>query len=181
MKKLSLVVISLLAGVAVLAQDLPINTQTNKITFMEVVDAEGLSGKQLYDLAKEFGTDQGWTVIEDDAASGKIKFQAKIELGWPGLSGGQIDKGFTAFTYIVDGKDDRYRYIFTDFEHKGVGKSPSGGALENTQAECGPTRMSARGWVTIKEKTSKGAKDLVADLKQKIQEVKNDPESNDDW
>lgn len=182
MKKISLLLLTfMIASSGLMAQVLPVNSSTNKVTYMEVVNAEGLTAKELYELGKEFAESKGWILVEDEAADNKVKYKAKIDLGWPGLSGGEIDKGYSEFTYTFDAKDGRYRFILTDFVHKGIDRSPDGGALENTKAECGPTRMSARGWVTIKEKTNEGANELTDELKQKIQEVKNDPERNDDW
>ena len=56
------------------AQDLPVNAKSGKITFMKTVDATGLTAQELYDIAKEWGGKQNFT-IEEDKVGAKITYK----------------------------------------------------------------------------------------------------------
>lgn len=165
-----------------IAQDLPVDQNTGKITYIEVVDAAGLSTKDLYETVKKWGAAQKFT-IKEDKANESILFDCTSSIEYPNVNLGGNDKGKVSFTCFVFVKDGKYRYIFTDFTHQGDGKTAdaSGGKLENVSPECGKTKMSAKGWVTVKSKTDANTKALVEDLRRVIKEAQNDPAKKSDW
>lgn len=182
MKKLSLLCAFFLLVTLVNAQnELPINEQTGKATFLEVVDAEGLSAKKLYELTKKWAESKGY-VVQEDVPGDQVVYKASTKVYYPSPNGGgTTDEGLVHFSFSGFFKDGKYRLIVTDFTHEGEGKLPDGGKLENQTPECGKIKMSGRGWVTIKNKTRENVEELIADVKRVIKEVENDPANNDNW
>lgn len=181
MKKLLLVVVGICFSLMANAQnELPINEKTGKVTFLEVIDAKGLTAKKLYDLTKTWAEAKGYT-LKEEVAGESVVYTAKTDVYYPSVDASTSDKGFVHFTFSGFFKDDKYRVIITDFTHEGEGRLPDGGKLEETTPECGKIKMSARGWVTIKNKTRENMETLLADVKRVIKEVQNDPANNDQW
>lgn len=175
-------VLLLLVFGTTLAQEFPIDQNTGKITYIEVVDASGLAAANIYAVAKKWGTDKKFTLTEDKVNETLI-FSASTPVEYPNVSGSANDKGKVSFTCSVFIKEGKYRYIFTDLVHVAEGKvvGTNGGKLENVLPDCGKTRMSAKGWVTIKSKGDANLKALVADLKRVLKEAQNDPAKKSDW
>lgn len=182
MKNLLLLSICMVLGFVSKAQnELPINEKTGKVTFLEVISADGLSAQKLYDLTKEYAKEKGYVSVEDVAGS-KVVYNATTTVYYPSAKGGGVtEKGIVKFTYSGFFKDGKYRLILTDFVHEGEGKLPDGGKLEAQTAACGKIKMTARAWVTIKNKTRANIEDLIVDTKRVIKEVQNDPANSDDW
>lgn len=181
MKKLFLIVM-LCCGVMGFstAQTLPVDQGTGKITYLEVVDAAGVTPADLGKVVKEWATKQGFTNKED--AAEKLVYDAFTNVEYPGVSGSTLEKGKVKFTLSVFFKDGKYRYILTDFVHEGdIKTKANGGKLENVNPDCGATKMSGKGWVTIKNKTGSNMKALSDDLKRVIKEFQNDPANKTDW
>ncbi|MCP4521788.1 MAG: DUF4468 domain-containing protein [Cytophagales bacterium] len=179
MKQLfTLTILTVLLSVSQVFAQLPVNAKTKKVTFLEVVDATGMSAQQLYDTAKEWAKGKGFTVSEDVAGS-KLVFTAKHSLTYKGKK--KEEAGDVAFTFSIFLKKDKYRIIVTDFVHAGTGKSPSGGKLELKVPECSSAKMNSATWLNIKKQTNAQTKKQIADLKRVIKEVQNDPANSDDW
>jgi hypothetical protein len=181
MKKILLTVCTLVGLVASsFAQNLPIDPGTGKVTYLEVVDATGVSNADMLKVAKEWGLKQGYTIKEETAD--KIIFNGSSNVEYPGVNGSSIEKGQVTFTASVFVKDGKYRYIFTDFVHVGdVKTKASGGKLENINPDCGATKMSSKSWVLIKNKTASIATLLTNDLKRVEKEFQNNPANKSDW
>ncbi len=180
-KKLFLVALFCLGSLGYAsAQTLPVDAGTGKITYLEVVDASGASPEDLGKVVKEWATKQGFIIKED--ATNKLVYDAFSVIEYPGVSGSTLEKGKVKFSLSVFFKDGKYRYILTDFVHEGdVKTKANGGKLENVNPDCGATKMSGKGWVTIKNKTASNMKVLTDDLKRVIKEFQNDPANKSDW
>lgn len=182
MKSIQLLLLSAFIGFTTLsnAQNLPVYEKTNKITFLDVVDAEGMPASELYEVVKEWTEEQGdWELTEDESGD-KIEYNGRVNVYYPAPQGGD-EEGYVNFVYTVFFKDGKYRYVISDFVHEGKGKNPNGGKLEEKTPECGKIKMSGRGWVTIKNETHKKVKDLIESLEDRVTEVRNDPTRVDDW
>lgn len=182
MKKLSLLLsFFLFIALAKAQNELPIDQNTGKATFIRVVDAQSLSAKKLYQLTKEWAESKGY-VAEEDVTADKLVYKASTKVYYPSPNGGgTTDEGVVHFSFSGFFKDGKYRLIVTDFVHEGEGKLPDGGKLELQTPECGKIKMSGRGWVTIKNKTRENVEELIADIERVIKEVENDPANNDNW
>ncbi len=181
-RSFKIVFVLLLLVNASFAQDLPIDQNTGKITYLEVVDAAGLNAKDIYAVAKKWATDKKF-VLKEDKENETLIYTGTSPLDYPNVSGNAIDKGKITFSLSVFAKDGKYRYILTDVVHTAEGKvaGSDGGKLENVSPDCGKMKMSAKGWVTIKAKSDASLKTLVADLKRVIKEAQNDPAKKSDW
>lgn len=162
------------------AQNLPVDAGTGKITYLEVVDATGVSPENLTKVVKEWATKQGFTIKEE--ASDKLVYNAFTNVEYPNVNGSANEKSPVTFTLSVFIKDGKYRYIATDFFHVGDAKSKvSGGKLENVTPICGATKMTSKSWVLIKNKTNSNMVTLTNDLKRVVTEFQNDPANKSDW
>ncbi|HSZ24751.1 MAG TPA: DUF4468 domain-containing protein [Cytophagaceae bacterium] len=181
-RSLKLLSILLLVVNTSFAQDLPVDQNTGKITYMEVVDAAGLKAKDIYTVAKKWGTDKKF-LVKEDKENETLVYTCTTPVEYPNAGGNANDRGKVTFSLSVFSKDGKYRYILTDLAHTAEGKTAGsdGGKLENVSPDCGKTKMSAKGWVTIKTKTDASLKALIADLKRVIKEAQNDPAKKSDW
>jgi hypothetical protein len=181
MKKIVLsILITLGVAAAAVAQNLPVDAGTGKITYLEVVDATGVSPANLTKVVKEWATKQGFTLKEE--AADKLVYNASTTVEYPNINGSSTEKSAVTFTLSVFIKDGKYRYIATDFVHVGdVKVKASGGKLENVTPECGATKMTSKSWVTIKNKTNSNLIVLTDDLKRVVKEFQNDPANKSDW
>lgn len=161
------------------AQNLPINNSTGKITYIRVVDANGLSAADLFKYSKEWGAAKGFKVKSEDASKGEIVYEASSTMEYPGKV--KTETGNVNFEFFVFLKDGKYRYIAQDFVHEGQSKAPSGGKLEATNPDCGAAGMSSASWVLIKKKTQSYMEALIVDYDKYIREIMNDPTKKSDW
>lgn len=180
MKKLLLAFTLVIGAINFAHAQLPIDQGTNKVTYLEVVDAAGMKAADLNKVVKEWATKQGFTLKEDGAE--KLVYDASTAVEYPAVSGSGYMKGKVKFSLSVFCKEGKYRYILTDFVHEGdVKTKDNGGKLENVNPDCGATKMSGKGWVTVKNKTGSNMKALTDDLKRVIKEYQNDPANKTDW
>lgn len=164
------------------AQNLPVDAKTGKITYLEVVDAAGLTAQDIFKIAKDWGISKGYKIKKEDEATGEIIFDAKIAVEYAGVPGkAKTENGNVNFTYSVFCKEGKFRYIATDFVHAGLNGAASGGKLESTLPTCGVAGMTAASWQFIKKKTQSNMDVINADLKRVVKEVQNDPAKNSDW
>lgn len=171
----------LLASVVICqAQTLPVDSKTGKITYLEVVDASGLSAADLYKVAKEWGTGKGFSIKKEDEATGEIVFEGSFKSDFANPKG-KPELANVNFSFFVFLKEGKYRYIATDFIHVATNANAGGGKLESPTPACGAAGMTSANWVSIKKKTQSSAEALIADLKRVIKETQNDPTKKSDW
>ena len=181
MKQLLISILMLLGIISnSIAQNLPIDAGTGKITYLEVVDATGVKPTDLTKVVKEWATKQGFTLKEE--AADKLVYDASIAVDYPNINGSSTEKSLVTFSLSLFIKDGKYRYIATDFFHVGDLKvKASGGKLENVTPECGATKMTSKSWVLIKNTTNSKVIVLTDDLKRVVKEYQNDPANKSDW
>jgi hypothetical protein len=180
MKKLLLSFALVCGAINFAHAQLPMDQGTGKVTYLEVVDASGVKAAELNKVVKDWATKQGFTLKEDGAE--KLVYDASTVVEYPPVSGTVNLKGKVKFSLSVFCKEGKYRYILTDFVHEGDPKTKdNGGKLEAVNPECGATKMSGKGWVTIKNKTNSNMKALTDDLKRVIKEYQMDPANKTDW
>src|SRR5690349_14522402 len=100
------------------AQTLPVDSKTGKITYVEVVDATGMTAKDLFKAAKDWGVAKGYTVKKEDEATGELVFEGTIALEYNGVK--KPERGTTNFNFHVFTKEGKYRFVVTDFVHAGL-------------------------------------------------------------
>ncbi|MFZ4521707.1 MAG: DUF4468 domain-containing protein [Bacteroidales bacterium] len=107
---------------------LPLDPDSKKIMYREVVDQEG-KPSYLYDKAIEwFGfyylnAQSVYTVQSKE--NGKIEGQGRMKLYYTDeASGVQRDGGVVMYLIKLELKDNKYRYTLTDFNLKGTSRYP---------------------------------------------------------
>ncbi len=160
------------------AQKLPVNPKSGKITFMETVDAQGLTSQQLYDIAKKWGETNNLIITEDQTGS-KIIYKGACKLEYPTAKTTEKSKGDVNYKLQFGAKEGKYRYIFTDFNH--TGQPEDAGALEDSEPDCSFQKITIRGWTLIKKNTRLEILNLIDSLNKEVIAEQNDPTKNDDW
>jgi len=105
--------------------NLPIDKETGKITYTEVVKVDGVSANDLYDRAMKWFTDYFKNPAEklrkEDKDNGEIEAFIRYKIYNKDKKGEQAsDAGLVQYSLILQFKDGRYKYTFTDFNHKEV-------------------------------------------------------------
>lgn len=177
MKSQFLLVAGLLITNIGLSQKLPIDSETKKITYTEVVEVPGLKKDDLYSKAKAwFVTSTGTTKLAlelEDKETGKLlgKVNNPIKINNPPLNN-KFEVGSVIYNITVIVKDDKYKYTFTDFTHDSNGRDKvmSCGAFENKKSAAKsmltgemPTNWQ---WNKIKSDTEESVMAQIESLKK---------------
>ena len=116
MKNLIFTFLTLLLATPIFSQDLPLNSETGKITYEGVVEIDGVSKADLYSKALE------WFALRYNSANDVIQLKDED-------SGKVIGKGLFKINYYtrepsiyhtisIYTKDGRYKYIITDLNYR---------------------------------------------------------------
>lgn len=154
MKKLFTIAIILFALPAN-AQNWPIDKETNKIMFTEVVTVDSATKNELYLRAREWFAktyNNSKDVIQmDDKEAGKIVGKGAFKVYAHNM--GLRDYGLVTYTISITAKDGRFKYELTDIYHTangGFAGSAAGGAIDNEKPACGNSWISQKAWSEIK-------------------------------
>jgi len=181
MKKhiLSYVLLCLVAIMAY-AQELPIDNKTGKITFLEVIETPGLTAKDLYKIAKDWGQAKGFKPTKDNEAEGELTYDLTLPVDYERTKG-TVEKSKVTYKFHIFTKEGKYRYILTDLVHTGSMPALTGGKLESGTPACSLSGINAGNWILIKKKAQAGAEATIADFKRVVKEAQNDPTKSKDW
>lgn len=121
--------------------NLPIDSDTKKITYTEVVLVDSSTTKQeLYSKAREWFAKtyvSSTNVLQmEDKENGKLIGKALMEVSFKTILGTNFPGGFINYTISIYLKDGKYKYEFTNFHHTGTiayngQKVPDGGDCES--------------------------------------------------
>lgn len=156
-------------------QKMPVDNETQKITYTEVVELPGVKKDDLYSRAKSwYVTATGGTKLAlelEDKENGKLlgKVNNSVKVKNPPM--GVFEVGYVNYTITVICKDEKYKYTFTDFNHEsgGVKDVTSSGPLENkkTGAKVMTGGMpTGYQWGKIKEVTDETVLKQIETLKK---------------
>ncbi|MFN6943893.1 MAG: DUF4468 domain-containing protein [Cytophagaceae bacterium] len=161
------------------AQELPVDEETGKITFAEVVQVDNNSKDELFQKARNFGVYKKENVLVDDAKEGTFKTKGQFKVVYPSPMRGMNHEGVVNYTITIFVKDGRYRYEITDLVHS----SPkgNGGKLEGNLPECGKYTLTLAGWGTIKKEAQAEMLRIIENLKQDMSKVPVQQKKKDDW
>lgn len=169
--------IAVLFAFSVNAQELPINKETGKVTFMEVKETGDVKATEAYDVIKKWSAGKGLTVTKDEG--GKLFYTAKHKVNYPAVRGSISNEGKVDYILQFFFKDGKVRYIMTDFVHSG--KLGSGGKMENAKPIDGYGKVTERAWNMIRDQTFRKSNKVVTSFTKAITEFQNDPARSDDW
>lgn len=168
MKKIYALVATVFALSSAFAQTpsvLPIDEETKKVTFAEVVTVEGVTKDELYARAKNLGV-LGNNTKTDNPAEGIYVYKGQIKVNYPAPQPGLQHNGVVDYLVTIACKDGRYKYTITDFKHSG--EKASGGKLEGTLPECGKYTLTLTAWGSIKKQTKDQMDKFIEALKAKM-------------
>ncbi|GAB3753853.1 DUF4468 domain-containing protein [Spirosoma pomorum] len=167
-----------------IAQDLPIDPETQLITYSEVVEVPSVSKGELFNRANTWLTRafKGSTkqVIEmEDKESGKVVGRGLIPTQVKIPITGMTDAGFVSATFTIICKDGKYKYVVDNLTHEKPDKQnwSSAGALEQKKPKNDKLLMrspSPYEWRAIKEATDENIKKMVAGMKKALQTTEAD-------
>lgn len=154
------------------------------IEYSSVVEVPNIDAKVLYSRAKlfmanAFVSSNDVTQLNDDEAKSIVgKGNFKVVLKEPMI--GTYEFGHVKFSVNIQAKDNKYRYIISDFIHVDHQKnSGSGGSLENEKPACGTMLMSKKRWARLKGYSHSRTQKLISQLDDFMKgETK---ESSDNW
>lgn len=139
--KTALLSILALSQMPCVAQDLPTDSLTGKITYSAVVKVDSATANELYDRAlgwfgKEFKA-SGKAIGFSDREAGIIKSSPDVnfEVGWVKKNGSRAHYGSVSFSMTIECKPGRFRYTMTDLVHGGDAYCKIG-PLETTSTAC---------------------------------------------
>lgn len=160
---------------------LPLDSITHKYTYSAVVNVDSVKAQDLYSRAKIaitklFNSGKDVTQVEDDNSK-QIVAKGFFE---PILNDGIFNREFGKvwFTITIQCKDGKFRYIITDFEHKGyISKWPSddAGTLEKEKSKV----FSKNQWQRLKQSIDVESKKIISVLKAEMSIGNNS--NSDNW
>ena len=110
-------ILSAVAWSSLLSQSLPMDDETGKVTYEEIVDQPG-SQQELYNRALDwfnnFYTNARVVIEEKEPDKGKITARPKFMLQIQDKKGVNTDVGFIIYSLKVWVKDNKFRYRITD-------------------------------------------------------------------
>lgn len=178
----------LLSG-TVLAQDLPLDPESKKITYTEVVEVPDAKKEDLYArgatwFAKSYGSSKAVLQLSDKEV-GTLIGKAVTEVSFKNPPMGSRYGGIVNYTITVQVKEGKYKYTITDFYHdSGIDTMiASGGPLENEKKPKGGTLRGLSGqggfptqkqWEQIKENAGQNMLVLIESLKKGMTQSASD-------
>lgn len=160
MKKIFTFLLGLSLMTSVFAQ-LPKDAKTQKITWSEVVTAQGLTAANVYKKAYAWGLKEKFTVKEKVLGQ-KIVFEANIPVSYNSVQRGGTEHGKVKFLITVFCKEGRYKYKMTSFKH--TARHADCGALESETSECTKYQLKPGEWKKIKDQTKAGVEKIISRL-----------------
>lgn len=167
--------------------DLPIDKETGKITFTEVVELdEKLTQDEVYSKAREWFAkaynSSNNAIQMDDRENGKIVGKALMEVYHKSL-GTMHPSGQISYTISIYMKDGRYKYEITDLYHtsngssSGISGGPCEGMINTKEKTMGMSHQKFYNQYLNQMNTN--IQDLTKDLTEFM--ALNVTSENDDW
>ncbi len=156
----------------------PIDETTKKISFTEVVNVDKGEKSKMSTKAKQWAESKGYVIKSITLES--MNATGKLNVSYPSVVKGKMENGQVKFDIIIQFKDGKYKYNFTNFIHEGLKGKSNGGALELVEAECGRAQIANGSWNKIKSDTFVELEKIIPELKGNLTEIKA-AENKDNW
>lgn len=153
----------------------PVDETSGKIEYQEVVHVEG-SKEDLFNRCiswvNNFYVNPVAVTQVRDLKSGVVEGRHQLRIHYM-EEGYEKDAGLVMYNFKIEFKEGRYRYTITDFVLKKATRYPAENWMDKTDPLYNPQ------WDEYLRQIDAYAKDLIADLKEKMQP---EPEKEeDDW
>jgi hypothetical protein len=153
---------------------LPIDKNSGKTIFTEVISLDSVSAENMYNRARlfvvnNFNSAKNVTDLSDDKSHSIVlkAYTTTHFKSWAGL----FEAGGFNYTLKIYCKDGRYKYEISDLIHTGIydaQNNSSGGAIENEKPACGTMHISKGQWDYIKNDCVSNIEELIKTLKQSM-------------
>jgi hypothetical protein len=183
MKKL-IAGIALLISISIQAQNWPIDKETNKILFTDVIKVDSVSQDELFLRAHEWCAksynDSKEVIQLNDKNAGKIVGKGAFRVTVKAI-GMVYAGGYVKYTFSIAVKEGRFKYEISDFYHtkEGSDMAADGGSLENEKPVCGTFMITKSYWSQIKSQAYDNTIALIESLNT-FMTAKSDTK-NDNW
>jgi len=169
MKKANLFILFFLLTLGIFAQKFPIDSISKLITYSDVIAVNNTSKTELFFRASKWfartykDANFSWQVQDKEMGNLLSKGRMKIDVTY---FLGKVDGGVVTYTVQIICKDNRYKYVITDFYHDGKEtNSRTGGNLENEINRTNYLQMPIPSqWQEIREQVDVNARAIVNDL-----------------
>lgn len=178
MKRLVLGTVAMLFATTMMAQELPIDPKTGKVTYMEVMETGNVTAAEAKEVVRKWASKQPTFTTTTDETD-KTYYKGRHKVNYPATKGSVSNTGDINFTLQFFYKDGKFRYIMTDFVH--VSKYGNGGDVKNEKPDAGYGKISERAWNSIKQQTIEKSEAMIEEITSAIKEFQNDPARSDDW
>ncbi len=119
--------VQMIAQDQVVTPDVPVDPDSKKIMYREVIQEKGDPG-YLYNKAMEwfnyYYINPTSLFKIQDRINGKIEGTGRMKIYYDDISGNRMSAGLVVYTIRLEFKDDRYRYTVIDFNLKGASRYP---------------------------------------------------------
>lgn len=146
------------------SQDFPMDSETQKITYTDVVSIPGVSKNEFSARAKKWATFNKYVKKLDSPAEGKYIVTGTFKVKYPAPMVGFFHEGIVKYKLSVFSKEGKYKYEITDLVHES--NRGNGGPLEKDIPECGKFTLVLNGWSSIKNQTKTEIPKVVESLKE---------------
>src|SRR6185312_16114179 len=82
------------------AQDMPLDSKTGKITYLEVIETPNLTAKDLYKIAKDWAQSKGLKVSKESEADGELSFDGVLPVDYERTKG-TIEKSKVTYKFHI--------------------------------------------------------------------------------
>ena len=149
---------------------MPVDTVSKKITYINVVQQTGskdtLYNRALHWINLFFKNPQEVTKTRDKE-NGKIEGIYRFKVyNTPLKDGTRTEAGIVSYTFIIECKENRYRYKITDFNLKGMSYFPLERWLDKKDLSYIPE------WDNYITQTDQYIQDFIKSLKKRMLEIK---------
>lgn len=151
------------------ASALPVDPETKKITYKEVVTQEGNPG-YLYDKSIQwfnyYYLSPSSVFSVQDRVNGKVEGIGRLKIYYTDAStGARVEGGMVLYVIKIEFKDNRYRYTLTDFSLKTASRFPIEKWMNKGDPGYNPN------WDTFLYQVDTTMQRLVTTMKEKMKPI----------
>lgn len=148
------------------APEMPVNPDTKKITYRQVIEEQG-TPEYLYDKAigwfRHYYINPNSVYRVQDRVNGKIEGYGRLRLYTRNSRDNQLsDAGIVIYRIMLELKENRFRYTITDFNLKTLSEYPIEKWMNKTDADYSPA------WDSYLYQVDTVMQRLVSTMKEKM-------------
>ncbi len=166
----------MIASFTVKAQIVPVDEESGKVIYQEVVQQQGTKKGSYYKCIEWFNSYYPNAIDvtkKRDASNGVIEGRAKIRMYKKNKTDTNMPKGVVYYSIRIDLKDGRYRYTLSDFNFKSASKYPIENWLDKERLDYSKENED------YLKQIDKKMKELIESLKKGM--AKTNETKTDDW